>query len=317
MADVVAFTTEVLNAPAQGTDAWLEWRKQGITATEAGVIMHPAYGRSALTVYTDKLGITTPDQSDEEGYMEWGHRIEDLLVQKFMEQHPDFRDCTQGRLYQDGWRKCSLDAQCFDSDGKPVIIECKTGQNIDKWSPIPMNYFSQVQWQMKITGIRRAFFAVLIQGHTYFEREVKYDPEYVGEMERKCFEVWDAIQIKQPPEMFGDAEADKMALAAMAGESGHSGEPVPVPDEDVQKFIELKEAADKATAEFEGFKNRLAFRMVDVSKLVKSNGKVFASWVERKGSVTVDKALLQSQYPDVYQKVLKQGAGSRYIKYNT
>ena len=61
MADVVAFTTEVLNAPAQGTDAWLEWRKQGITATEAGVIMHPSYGRSALTVYTDKLGITTPD----------------------------------------------------------------------------------------------------------------------------------------------------------------------------------------------------------------------------------------------------------------
>jgi hypothetical protein len=57
--------------------------------------------------------------------------------------------------------------------------------------------------------------------------------------------------------------------------------------------------------------------MVDVSKLVKSNGKVFASWVERKGTVTVDKALLQSQYPDVYQKVLKQGAGSRYIKYNT
>lgn len=318
MADAVAFEHEVLNAPAQGTDAWLEWRKQGITATEAGVIMHPAYKRSALTVYTDKLGITTPDQSDEEGFMEWGHRIEDLLVNKFMEIHPDFHDCTQGRLYQWEWRKCSLDAQCFDGDGKPVIIECKTGQALEKWDDgkIPENYFAQVQWQMRITGIRRAFFSVLIQGHIYFEREVKYDPEYVDELEHRCRVVWDAIQIKTPPAIFADGEADKTAIAALAGESGHTGEPQPISDSDVAKFKELKEAADKANNEFENFKNRLGFTMVETSKLVKSNGKVFASWVERKGSVTVDKALLQAKYPDVYEKVLKQGAGSRYIKYN-
>ena len=74
------FTHEVKDAPEQGTDKWLEWRKQGITATEAGMIMFPDSHSSPLTVYSNKLGITTPDQSDPDGYMEWGHRIEDLLV---------------------------------------------------------------------------------------------------------------------------------------------------------------------------------------------------------------------------------------------
>ena len=35
------FETEVMDAPEQGTDKWLAWRKQGITATEAGMIMFP------------------------------------------------------------------------------------------------------------------------------------------------------------------------------------------------------------------------------------------------------------------------------------
>lgn len=312
------FETEVIDAPEQGTDKWLEWRKQGITATEAAVIMHPSYGRSAMTVYTDKLGITEQDQSDEKGYFEWGHILEDDLVEKFKKAHPEFTDFSTGRLYQRDWCKCSLDAQCRDEHGEPVIVECKSGQRIDKWDPIPQNYFAQIQWQMYVTGIRRGFFAVIIaeDGWHYFEREVKYDEEFVKGMLERCHLVWDAIQIKTPPKLFSDAEADKDAINALAGESGHSGDPVPVPDDQVEEFIRLKTAAEEATEKFDAFKNRIAFAMIETSKLVKSNGKTFASWVERKGNVTIDKALLQKEYPDVYEKCLKQGAGCRYIKYN-
>ncbi|MDY6284596.1 MAG: YqaJ viral recombinase family protein [Fibrobacter sp.] len=107
---IIEFETEVFDAPEQGTDKWLEWRKQGITATEAASIMFPDQHSSPLKVYTTKLGLTVSDQSDPEGYMEWDHRIEGLLVAKFMEQHPDFHGCSQGRLYQRDWCKCSLDA---------------------------------------------------------------------------------------------------------------------------------------------------------------------------------------------------------------
>ena len=308
------FKYEVKDAPEQGTDKWLEWRKQGITATEAASIMFPDSHSSPMTVYTDKLGLTTKDQSDTEGYMEWGHRIEDLLINKFMEVHPTFTCKSHGRLYQRDWAKCSLDGQCFDDSGNPVIIECKTGQNEAKWNPIPDRYYAQVQWQMYVTGIRKAYFSVLIRGHLWFEKCVEYNPVFVEKMKEKCETVWNCILTKRPPATLGIFAVDKAAIAAMAGETGHTGEPQEVDEDTVTTYAKLKEAADKASEEFEAFKNTLGFKMVDASKLT-YKGRVFASWVERKGSVSVDKAKLESKFPDVYKQCLKQGMGSRYIKY--
>lgn len=309
------FKYEVKDAPEQGTDKWLAWRKQGITATEAASIMYPSKWGSPLSIYTDKLGLTNKSQDDPEGFMEWGHRIEDLLVSKFMEQHTDFKDCTQGRLYQRDWAKCSLDAQAFDADGEPCIIECKTGQHEDKWDPIPERYFCQVQWQMYVTGIRKAYFSVLIQGHIWFERVVEYCPEYVSKLLNKCFYVWDCVQRREAPATLGDFESDATAIAAIAGDTGHSGEPLEVDNDLVGKYIALKEAYEKAEQEFKDFKNSIGLEMVDHSKAV-CDGKTFATWVERKGAVSVDKKLLEAKYPDIYKECLKQGAPTRYIKYN-
>ena len=309
------FKYEVKDAPEQGTDKWLAWRKRGITATEAASIMYPSKWGSPLSIYTDKLGLTNKSQDDSEGFMEWGHRIEDLLVSKFMEQHTDFKDCTQGRLYQRDWAKCSLDAQAFDADGEPCIIECKTGQHEDKWDPIPERYYAQVQWQMYVTGIRKAYFSVLIQGHIWFEREVEYCPEYVSKLLNKCFYVWDCVQRREAPATLGDFESDATAIAAIAGDTGHSGEPLEVDTDLVGKYIALKEAYEKAEQEFKDFKNSIGLSMVDHSKAI-CDGKTFATWVERKGAVSVDKKLLEAKYPDIYKECLKQGAPTRYIKYN-
>lgn len=315
LAQDVDFKYEVKDAPEQGTDKWLAWRKQGITATEAASIMCPDNHSSPLTVYSLKLGLIEADQSDPDGYMEWGHLIEDLLVRRFMKMHPTFQHVTQGRLYQDGWAKCSLDAQCYDEEGRPCIIECKTGQNEAKWDPIPDRYYAQVQWQMYVTGIRKAYFAVLIRGHQYFEKEVDYNPAFVKKMKERCLTVWECIQTKVPPAGLGFFVIDKAAIAAMAGETGHTGEPQEVDDETVATYARLKETAEKAEEEFAAFKNSLSFRMVDASKLL-YKGRVFATWVERKGGVSVDKVKLQNLYPDVYEKCLKQGVTSRYVKYS-
>lgn len=308
------FKYEVKDAPAQGTNKWLEWRKQGITATEVASIMYPSKWGSPLSIYTDKLGLTQRSQDDTDGFMEWGHRIEDLLVNKFMEQHEGFTVCTQGRLYQRDWAKCSLDAQCFDEHGVPVIIECKTGQHEEKWDPIPERYYAQVQWQMYVTGIRKAYFSVLIQGHIWFEREVDYCPEYVKQLKEKAFYVWDCIQRKEAPATLGDFESDKTAIAALAGESGHSGEPVETDEQTVGKYLALKEAYEKAEKEFNDFKNSIAYKLVDHSKMT-CDGKTFASWVERKGAVSIDKNLLKAKYPAIYDECLKQGLPTRYIRY--
>lgn len=183
-----SFTFEVKDAPKQGSDEWLAWRKDGITATEAATLMFPDQYSTPMKVYTDKLGITQNDQSDPDGFFEWGHILEDDLVRKFKSVHPELADSvTQGRLYQRGFAKCSLDAQCV-KDGKPVIIECKSSQSMAKWNPIPDRYFAQVQWQMFVTGVHSAIIIAVIceGGYHYIEREVQYSESFVKQMVEKA-----------------------------------------------------------------------------------------------------------------------------------
>lgn len=317
----LVFSYEVPNAPAQGSQEWLRWRSEGITATEAAVIMFPDQYKSALTVYNQKVGIAPPDdQSDPDGFFEWGHILEDDLVRKFKAVHPELANTvTTGRLYQRNWAKCSLDAQCVLYDGTPCIIECKTSQSLLKWNPYPDRYFAQVQWQMYVTGIRKAIIVVLVSenGWHYIEREVEYSPKFVEEMLYKCLDIYRCVQFKKVPEIsvLGNPESDKKAIAQLAGESDRSGEDATITREEYEEYERLKEAAEKATEAFENFKNQLAYKMMD-SPRTTCEGKKFASWVERKGSIKVDAKKLKEFYPEVYDAVTSEGLPSRYIKYN-
>lgn len=317
----LVFSYEVPNAPAQGSQEWLRWRSEGITATEAAVIMFPDQYKSALTVYNQKVGIAPPDdQSDPDGFFEWGHILEDDLVRKFKTLHPELAGTvTQGRLYQRNWAKCSLDAQCVLADGTPCIIECKSSQSASKWNPYPEKYFAQVQWQMYVTGIRKAIIIAVIceGGYHYIEREVEYSPKFVEEMLYKCLDIYRCVQFKKVPEIsvLGNPESDKKAIAQLAGESDRSGEDATITREEYEEYERLKEAAEKATEAFENFKNQLAYKMMD-SPRTTCEGKKFASWVERKGSIKVDAKKLKEFYPEVYDAVTSEGLPSRYIKYN-
>jgi hypothetical protein len=55
--------------------------------------------------------------------------------------------------------------------------------------------------------------------------------------------------------------------------------------------------------------------MVDASKLLRQDGRTFATWVERKGAASIDKVMLQNKYPDIYNECLKTGLPTRYVKY--
>ena len=318
---VAHFDYEVPNAPAQGSPEWLRWRSEGITATEAAVIMFPDQYKSALTVYNQKVGIAPPDdQSDPDGFFEWGHILEDDLIRKFKNVHPELADTvSQGRLYQRHWAKCSLDAQCILPDGTPCIIECKSSQSASKWNPYPEKYFAQVQWQMYVTGIRKAIIIAVIceGGYHYIEREVEYSPKFVEEMLCKCFDIFRCVQLKEVPEIsvLGNPESDKKAIAQLAGENDRSGEDATITREEYEEYERLKDAADKATEAFENFKNQLAYKMMN-SPRTTCEGKKFATWVERKGNIKVDTAKLKEFYPEVYDAVTSKGLPSRYIKYN-
>lgn len=181
----------------QGTKEWLDWRINGITATEASAALGVSKWATPLTVYKGKLD---PKPHEKSKYEEWGNLLEDVIkFKKFAKEHPEF-EVRQGSCYEDDWRKCSLDGELY-KDGKCVaILEIKTGRSFKGWYPVPDYYFAQVQWQMHVTGIHKVYFAVLLNGCEYFEREVDYDPHYCEELEAACLKLWECICNKTPPE---------------------------------------------------------------------------------------------------------------------
>ena len=305
---------EQWNEPEQGTVEWHEWRKLGIGATDASAIIGASKWGTALSIYVDKT-TAKPEASEPNAVQEWGNRIEPLLLDKFMDQHPEATDLTRGGLFTTEWRRCSLDGHCI-IDGKPAIIECKTARSDDDWEPVPTGYYAQIQWQMHVTGFRRAFFSVLVRGCDWFEREVDYDPEYCAKLEAACAELWARIQnggpAPEPQHVLADVDGKALAtLRTVALAENDAPLAHQVEEADVMKFHLLKSVADEALKRFEAHKADLLYRMRDGGDLMHGETK-FAYYVKRAGATSVDRKLLATAYPEVYKAVTRQGPPITY-----
>lgn len=292
----------------QGTQEWLDWRRSGITATEAACAKGVSKWGTPLSVYEDKLN---PKPHEVSEYEEWGSLLEDVIkFKKFAKMHPEF-EVRQGACYANDWRKCSLDGELW-KDGKCVaILEIKTGSDVSAWDPVPEYYYAQVQWQMHVTGINTVYFAVLIHGHHYLERVVNYDPVYCDALEKACYNLWTCILNKTPPEATtADIDMEVVAAAATNNDNAGSHE---LSDEEYAAYLILK---DKS-AEFEKKlkAQKLAFmQYLTNAKYLTHGGMRVGQMVVMKARESVDAAKLRADYPDVYEAVKRIGKPTSYLK---
>ena len=88
-------------------------------------------------------------------------------------KHPDFPHYT-----------ASPDAIC-SKDGDKTIVECKHTHSNNSVDYIYETYYSQVQWQMYVTGIHKSIISV-IYGNDYVKDKsiipVDYDSEYINKI---------------------------------------------------------------------------------------------------------------------------------------
>lgn len=294
----------------QGTQEWLDWRLNGITATEAACAFGVSKWGSPLSVYRDKLN---PQPHEQSKYEEWGTLLEDVIkFKKFAKMHPEF-EVRRGECYEDGWRKCSLDGELWQYGQCQAILEIKTGRVEADWDPIPEYYKAQVMWQMHVTGIHKTYFAVLINGCDYLEREIDYDPEYAERLEKACSLLWECIVMKCPPEP-SKPDIDQDIVNTMAAAAKDKEETVEVSEEDVQLYRALVKQADKIDMALKALKLKFSNMLVGAIRLT-YKGSNFGTMVNCKGKESIDAKLLQSQFPEVYSKVLKAGKPYSYPKF--
>ena len=131
---------------------------------------------TAWAKFTGKID----DQVADSPAMEWGRRLESVVIQKFSDEHPELKVLDSVGTWQSESRPYQIanpDAIAVEPDGKLSVIEIKTARFPDDWEAgVPLYYLTQVQWYMSCLGLDQAYVAVLIGGSDYHEYLVPADP---------------------------------------------------------------------------------------------------------------------------------------------
>jgi putative phage-type endonuclease len=150
---------------------WLEWRREGVGASDVAAIVGLSPYASAWSVWAEKVGLTVGQA--ETGVMEAGRWLELAICPWFAERTGLHVAGAQTRCThpKERWMRATVDGfiveshpvdwdeQCLDD---PLgILEIKTVARWGRWTEIPAHYQTQGQWQMAVTGLPQVWFAVL------------------------------------------------------------------------------------------------------------------------------------------------------------
>lgn len=166
-----------------GSTEWHDARAKGIGGSEVSVILGFNKWKSPYTLWAEKTGRLTVGEFQSEA-MEWGTRLESVILDKFTDEHPDLwiaRDAGTWCHDERPWQIANPDALYETEDGRRGVIEVKTALYADDWKNgdgepcVPAYYNTQVQWYLNVLGLDHAYVVVLFHGNEYREFEVQAD----------------------------------------------------------------------------------------------------------------------------------------------
>jgi putative phage-type endonuclease len=229
-------------------------RKKFIGGSEIAACCGMSRWKTQLELWAEKTGRLEPKDLSENESVEWGHRLEEPVAKKFSDTHKVKLMAYKKRFYhkEHGFLSCELDRIITGTD---EFVECKTcdARLMKEWEDdeIPIDYIMQVQFDLGITGRKKAWIAVLIGGNRYRERELEFDQELYDMMIEKACEFWDMVQNDVPPIAVA---GDKETLGALY--PGEESTVMEFYDEILKKNFDIfAENREKIKGEIKKFKN--------------------------------------------------------------
>ena len=194
----------------QRSQEWLNWRKDGITATEAVIVARGEhFGKNETDLFNEKVGKVIPKNVSNK-YIQRGVLYEDSVLAFFAANRNvsvKQSGCYQNKVLP--FLKCSLDGEC-EINGKPTDLEVKClaeksftellEQGIS--SEIYRKYWVQIQYQMLVTGYKQAFLCCALVDDDgmkkYLEFYVQRDENYLRTLLSKVITFWLKVATYDP-----------------------------------------------------------------------------------------------------------------------
>ena len=201
-------------------DEWLEERKNGLGASDAGTIIGVNSWKSNVELWMEKTGRAAAKDISDKTYVKYGHDAEPFLRGLFALDHPEYKvtyESPYKMIFSDDYPFifCTPDGELEElSTGRRGGLEIKTTEimNSRQWKEwdgrIPDAYYCQVLHQMLATGWEFVWMRAQIKWHGkdgpqatikdyLIEREnVHDDIEFVRDSE---IEFWYNVQEGRQP----------------------------------------------------------------------------------------------------------------------
>ena len=294
-------------------EEWLRYRNLGIGGSDVAALLGLSKWKSALELWLEKTGQGDALVQENEA-MQWGTIMEPVIRNHFSEitgkpvvevkailQHPS-----------SPYMLANIDGLTVDDEGNPAILEIKTASEYKRseWEQgVPVYYQTQVQHYLCVTGIQKAYVAVLIGGNSFYIHEVNADAEVQRMLIALEGQFWDKVMNQIRPEMDGsDAAANLLNTMYQGGIK----EQLTLPDEAIvyiDQYIQASAEEDGAKARKQEAANHIKDLMGNHDKAVCGEHKV--SW---KGvtSERLDTKALKADEPDLYAKYVKSSTSRRF-----
>lgn len=294
-------------------EEWLRWRKKGIGGSDVSAILGINKWTSAIELWLDKTNQKN-DPVEVNEVMQWGTILEPVVRDHFavvtgkivIEVRAILQHLDHPFMLAD------VDGVTTDDNGNPAILEIKTASEYkrDEWSNgVPTYYQTQVQHYLCVTGVSKAYVAVLIGGNSFRIYEVDADPEVQQMLIAVEKDFWDKVQNMIRPDMDGsDAAKDLLDRIYTGGVE----EEIILPEDAIEwvdAYIEASAEEDNAKAKKQEASNHLKEIMGDYDK-AKCMGHSI-TW-KPVTSERLDTKALKEKEPEIYSKYVKSSTSRRF-----
>lgn len=209
----------------QKSPEWLAWRSQGITATDASIILGKSPYKTPWRLWAEKTGYANPEDLSKNPNVQRGVELEDQARKVVEEEMGDILlpvciEENDGSIF-----RASLDG--ITSDGRPVELKCPSQKVWDEVVEQGENsapyrlYAIQVQYQILVSGAGEGLLVFFREGEK-IEFVIKRDEALIDQLRTECTKFWEMVEKKvEPPkdperDLFlpGDAEASEWVMQA-------------------------------------------------------------------------------------------------------
>lgn len=187
----------------QGSNAWHEWRLQGIGGSEVAIVMGISPYKTAYQLWENKLGIRVDDNASN-FIFEKGHRLEPKIRAMYEIQTGNTAAPCLVMREDNPKHRASLDGR---DPEKLICVEMKYVGAGEKWllaqeGKAPDFYYAQMQWQIYCTGDHYCDYVV------YNDKEdkiiiIKIEPDipYIKDMVKQVNKFLKLVETKKEPEL--------------------------------------------------------------------------------------------------------------------